>query len=469
MNAKFIVFIIATVFTFAPLAAQADSDVYMGFPVTVPGYSGDKTDSTSYTGQIARYVLHDSLKKLAGKGNGESNDDLKAQMLSYYSSTDADRAIIAPKSKEGFPVKQTNVDEISKGKQLRDKVYKGGVPSWPGYMSAPEVLDFMIDKAAATEKGFDPVTGYDYPQLISKFMIGALFYNQAVDKYLDESLSLDKYPNNQPYKEGKHYTGKEHVWDEGFGYFGAPAHALSLDPNQTYGIAKGKADVMAVADHNQDGVIDLKSEMTFANAYYAADADKSGKSNYLHGITQAFIDGRKLIASANGNALTSEQHAELIAIADSIKMQWQQVLAEAAFKYAGSVYKDLQKLNTIIEADGDVSKAFRAYGKHWGELKGFSMALQTSGVDLGETAVEMNRLIGFSPVHLGGSQVVNIGSDGSYQIGETISMGDYMVNMGKLQNLLGERFALTSRKNDVTGELHDLIHSLGESQSAETD
>ena len=43
--------------------------------------------------------------------------------------------------------------------------------------------------------------------------------------------------------------------------------------------------------------------------------------------------------------------------------------------------------------------------KHWGELKGFALALETGGVNLGETGVKMNRLLGYSPVLLGNTQV----------------------------------------------------------------
>ena len=68
--------------------AIADDMVYSGFPVTLNGYTGSKTTSTSYTGQIARHALHDSLKKLAGSGNGKPNADLKAKMLSYYKNKD---------------------------------------------------------------------------------------------------------------------------------------------------------------------------------------------------------------------------------------------------------------------------------------------------------------------------------------------------------------------------------------------
>ena len=44
-------------------------DVYGPNPVTLKGYSGSKTDSTAYTGQIARQLLHNSLKKIVSTGN----------------------------------------------------------------------------------------------------------------------------------------------------------------------------------------------------------------------------------------------------------------------------------------------------------------------------------------------------------------------------------------------------------------
>ena len=415
----------------------AKPDMYGNFPVTEKSYSGKKKDSTSYTGQVARHVLHNSLKKLAGKGNGNPNPELKATMMSYYSSKDAGRKIIDPTSKGEFKVKQTMVDEISKGKNLKGKTYKGLVNGFPGQMSGPEVFEFLIDKASSSNKGFDPVTGYNYPQLISKFMMGAVFYSQAVDNYLDEKMGADNKPNNKPYKKGAHYTGKEHSWDEAFGYFGAPAHAMALNAKQAYGIAKRKD--IKVADANGDGVVDLKTEMTFAHAYYAADSDKAG-TKYMHTIVDAFIKGRQLIRDADGAALTDEQRAKLMSYVKVIKTNWERVIAEAAFKYAGSCYKDLEKLRTIVESNGNASKAFAAYGKHWGELKGFLMALETSGRSLGEAGVRMNRLVGYGPVLLGGGQVTGIDSDGNFLIGGNRSMGEYQVHMVKLQKLLGDTF-----------------------------
>jgi len=460
--------------TFAALIASslvfgcvfAKPDMYGNFPVTEKSYSGKKKDSTSYTGQVARHVLHNSLKKLAGKGNGNPNPELKATMMSYYSSKDAGRKIIDPTSKGEFKVKQTMVDEISKGKNLKGKTYKGLVNGFPGQMSGPEVFEFLIDKASSSNKGFDPVTGYNYPQLISKYMMGAVFYSQAVDNYLDEKMGADNKPNNKPYKKGAHYTGKEHSWDEAFGYFGAPAHAMALNAKQAYGIAKRKD--IKVADANGDGVVDLKTEMTFAHAYYAADSDKAG-TKYMHTIVDAFIKGRQLIRDADGAALTDQQRAKLMSYVKVIKTNWERVIAEAAFKYAGSCYKDLEKLRTIVESNGDASKAFAAYGKHWGELKGFLMALETSGRSLGEAGVRMNRLVGYGPVLLGGGQVTGIDSDGNFLIGGNRSMGEYQVHMVKLQKLLGDTFKLKARKNDVTGEMDDLLKSLGSSRAAEND
>ncbi len=446
--------------------ASAAENVYGPFPITVKGYSGDKTDSTSYTGQVARQVLHTSLKKLAAKGDGSNADAVRADMMAYYSGKDAGRAIVDPKTKDSFIVEQTDVDQLSKGKDLRGKTYKGIISGWPGNMTGQEVIDFMIEKAAASKSGFDPLTGFNYPQLISKFAMGAVFYNQAVDNYLDEGLTADNKPNNAAYKEGAHYTGKEHVWDEAFGYFGAPVHAMSLDAKQAYNIAKKKD--LSVADYNKDGKIDLVKEMTFGHAYYAADADKSG-TDYLHTITKAFIDGRKLISSANGELLSDAQRNELMAHASTIKVNWEKVIAEATFKYAGSVYKDIQKLNVIVESGGDANEAFNDYAKHWGEMKGFAMALEAGGKNLGETDAKLNRLIGFGPALLGGGQVTSIDSDGNYVVGGDMDMGNYSVHMIKLQKLLADAYDLKALKNDATAELAGLVESLGESASAEND
>ena len=455
-------------------AALADDMVYAGFPVTVKGYSGGKTTSVSYTGQIARHVLHDSLKKLAGSGSGEPNPELKAKMMAYFGGKDAGREIIEPATKGPFTISQSTIDEISKEKNLSGKTFKAAVTGMPNGMIGPELVEFWIDKASSANKGFDKDNGYDYPQLISKYVMGAVFYNQAADGYLDEYLGADKKPNDKPYKDGAAYTGKEHSWDEAFGYFGAPAHTLKLTPKQVYGIAKRKSEAFSDADYNKDGKVDLKTEMTFGPAYYAAgfDAsvyDKSNGTSYLHTITKAFLDGRKLLTDAKGEKLTDAQRGHLKRHASVITRNWEKVLAEATFKYAGSVYKDMVKLQTIMESNGDPSKQFRKYAKHWGELKGFALALQSGKNNLGETATKLNRLIGAGPVLLNASQVVDIDSQGNYVRDQGPDWGEYMLHMAKVQRLMIDQFGVQARNNDMTQEMQELARSLGDKSSAEND
>ena len=396
------------------------------------------------------------------------NPELETKLLAYYSGTDAGRDIVSPISKDGFSIKQTGINELSKGKDLASKTYKGTIAGWPGNMTGDEVIEFMIKKAVETEGGYDPLTGYDYGQLISKFMMGAIFYNQAVDNYLDEKLAADNKPNDEPYSDGAAYTGKEHVWDEAFGYFGVPAHALTLTPSEAYAIAKSDPEVFAKADANGDGIIDLYTEMTYAHGYYAANADKGGKSAYMHTITKAFIDGRQLIADADGKALSDDDRSKLREHAEVIATNWEKVIAEAAFKYAGSVYKDLEALEKAIADNTDASKIFRDYAKHWGELKGFTMALQTGKRNLGETGTRLNRLIGFSPVLLGNTQVDSIDAQGNYIQAPSENLQEYRLHMLKVQKLLAEAFGLTARSNDLLAELGNLLEDLG-GAGAETD
>ena len=233
--------------------ASAGDAVYGKFPVTLKSWMGNETNSVAYTGQIARQVLHDSLKKLAGKGNGKPNAALQAEMMLYFEGKGKNRKILAPTSKGPFVIKQKTVGEIS-NPNLAGKTYKGTVSGMPNNMTGPELIKFWIGKAASANKGVDIANGYNYPQLISKFILGAVFYHQAVDNYLDEKMTAGNKPNNKPYKKGKHYTGKEHSWDEAFGYFGFPAHGLMLTPSQLYDIAKRKPTaVSTTTDSKVDG------------------------------------------------------------------------------------------------------------------------------------------------------------------------------------------------------------------------
>lgn len=446
-------------------SALADDGVYGPYPVTVKGYEGSATNSVSYSGQIARQVMENSLRKLAKTGNGSNAAEVEAEMLRYFDGSDDDLAIISPASKDGFAVKQTSVQQIS-SPNLAGKIYDGAMPGWPGHMTGKAVAYDIIKRAAASTGGFDPETGMDYEQILSKYLNGAVMYHQAVDNYLDEKMTADTKPNDKPYKAGAAYTGKEHSWDEAFGYWGAPAHTAMLSPDDIYNISKRKG--FEAADINSDGVVDLKTEFVFQPAYYSASFDRSGKTTYAADIMGAFLDGRAVITAAAGEALSAEELAAVQGHAATIAKAWEKVLAEAVFKYAGSVYKDINKMGEATD-DAAKAKAYRAYAKHWGELKGFAMGLQTGKNNLGAAAVKLNNLIGYGPVTLDNRYVTGVDADGNFEMERRRTWSDYQLHMLKIQQLMVDTFGVEARSNDQLAQLEGLAQKLGNSNGAETD
>ncbi len=63
--------------------------------------------------------------------------------------------------------------------------------------------------------------GQEYTQLISKGLMGAVFYHQITGYYLTDEKIGDGVDNSAAVNEaeGKYYTAMEHHWDEAFGYF----------------------------------------------------------------------------------------------------------------------------------------------------------------------------------------------------------------------------------------------------------
>ena len=129
----------------------------------------------------------------------------------------------------------------------------------------------------------------------------------------------------------------------------------------------------------------------------------------------------------------------------------------------------MMSLETVLDANGDISKVNDKYIKHWGELKGFSLALQTGKKNLGDTATRLNRLIGSGPLLPNLGQVVDIDSTGEYVRDQGSSWGEYMMHMLKVQILLKERFGITALVNDMTEEMSMLTKSMGNGARADND
>ena len=185
-------------------------------------------------------------------------------------------------------------------------------------------------------------------------------------------------------------------------------------------------------------------------------------------ITRAFLDGRKLITAANGEKIPfGSPQARLKEHVNTISTNWEKVIAESVFKYAGSTYKSLVALEDV--SNEDLSKEFSNYMKYWGELKGFSMALQVGKNDIGETGTKLNRMIGFGPMLMDETQIVGIDANGDYIMDKVYSMHDAKLHMVKVQKLMIDEFGVVARSNDMLANMANLASKIGTSESAEND
>ncbi|MEO0809681.1 MAG: hypothetical protein AAFW82_03395, partial [Pseudomonadota bacterium] len=83
--------------------------------------------------------------------------------------------------------------------------------------------------------------------------------------------------------------------------------------------------------------------------------------------------------------------------------------------------------------------------------------------------LSQNRLIGIGPQMLDETKVVFIDRNGDYLRDQSMTWGDYMVRMARVQNLMAENFGVKARNNAISGDIAELAAQLGASNSAETD
>jgi len=102
-------------------------------------------------------------------------------------------------------------------------------------------------------------------------------------------------------------------------------------------------------------------------------------------------------------------------------------------------------------------------------LKGFALALQSGRKNLGETATKLNRLIGYSPILLGNTQVSGIDEKGNYTQKPSETLEGYKLHMLKVQKLMIEEFDVKAQENNSLASLGDLSKKLSTGKSVEND
>ena len=468
-----------------PQAFQKPS-TYTGFPITLAGGTSTSGTSVSYKGQMARHVLREQVKQIIKVTDATTEAEAIEAVNLYLKNTDgaADAiSIIAPVGNTYFDIKETLLNELSTGKSLYNSLYDTdasgsqadpipGVSNTdrnvtmgvPGNKTAKEVMDLWVANFArnhvSTSGGYiDMEFGYDYQQLFPKFIMGAVFYNQAVDKYLDEYITTPSIKDNgTAYKPGKHYTGKEHSWDEGFGYFGAAANYSVLTAEQNYKVKKQDGTVFANADWDGDGKVSLYTEYTSGPAYYTASFDKDTTpitpSSYGADMMSAWLTGRTLItntvdASGNARNLTDAERVNLVAQATIIKSNWEMVLAEAVYKYIGQTHEKIVDLQQNV---GDTTK-IKSYFKAWAEAKGFMLSLQYGGSvsKINKTKFdEIDSIIGYGPVLEDGSQVNGVSANTfSKSTTNAEGLNSYKNSLKAVQTKLDALYTLKVKQHSI--------------------
>lgn len=86
--------------------------------------------------------------------------------------------------------------------------------------------------------------GQEYNQLITKGLMGAVFYHQMTGYYLTDEKIGDALDNSIPKdpEAGKYYTSMEHHWDEAFGYFSSEVTFPTLGTDRFWGGYCNKVD-----------------------------------------------------------------------------------------------------------------------------------------------------------------------------------------------------------------------------------
>ena len=429
--------------------ANGDGDACDPMP-TVYAYSGSITDgesSVSYTGQTARHVLMlgmvDAMVALTERPGEEAAIDAE---LSFFMNGDG-----ADGTPHGFTVKggETVIPgptygDISTGKNLDGKIaggngQGGGETSrligdffgWEDGMDGDplpiELVNHFIDRLAAeASDGSTPsintidgpvaldtptidALGRDYRQLTQKFLSGAVSFSQGTNDYFQTD-----YANALAQEGTKSYTAGEHDFDEAFGYYGASRNIGDYTDDEAAGKGGREGFGNGYNDTNGDGSIDIRSEIVLGHAQNCAKRDRGsdGATDFSQDAFDAFLIGRQILDNAaKAGTLTAEAQSALNSQISIASKAWEKCIAATVVHYINDVTADMGEYQA---PDFASLGNFKTMAKHWGEMKGFALALQFSpyspfrdgsveGIDLDDLKRVLD-LMGDAPVLADGSQ-----------------------------------------------------------------
>ena len=307
--------------------------------------------NVKYSGQTARLLLLQNLSATIAEATTRTVTE--AELLAIYENT------------AGLHT------DISTGKKLSDKCESAANTQVRAWFAQIETL-------SGAAMGYTTADSIDLKQMIEKTLMGAVFFSQAANNYL-QLVSND---DNSTVTEGEGTT-MEHHWDEAFGYFGA-----ARDYNN-YTDAEIKSP--GQKDANGDATINSQSEKCFYYGQTAAKRDidtqgfsASSKTDFTKALFDAWLAGRAAISNKN---YENRDKAKA-----DILLNWEKIIAATVIHYLNDVKSDI--------ATGASASTLNT---HWAEMKGYFNSLQYySGNRMAFQFIHVNARLGNKP-----SDVVN--------------------------------------------------------------
>lgn len=411
-------------------------------------YAGTYSDgsSVSYTGQTARQLLIlGMVREVLGLAEDVGmEDEVRSRLRFYMTAEGADDVPHGFTAAGGEPViPGPNYGDISTGKNLTGKIAGGdgqgggetsrligneffGWAGLDGSLPVDLVWQFIdnvsmeatdgnvpqiatVDGTVSLDTVYVDAHGLDYRQLLQKFLGGAVAFSQGTNDYFQTDWA-----NTLTQEGDKNFTAAEHDFDEAFGYYGAARDMNEYTDDEA--AAKGGRDgwMHGYHDTNADGSIDVRSEVVLGHAQNCAKRDRGsgGMTDYSKEAMDAFLAGRQVLSeAAMAGALSDGQLAALHGHIRAAAKTWEKCIAATVVHYINDVVGDMGNFAPPNFAD---LANFKNLAKHWGEMKGFALALQFSpyspfrddsvtGVDLDDLK-EVLSLMGDAPVLADGSQ-----------------------------------------------------------------
>lgn len=368
--------------------------------------------SVSYTGQTARQLLMlGMVQTILGLSERPGEEDaVRAELQIFMTGEGVEEVPHGYTVKGGEPVTPgPNYGNISTNKNLIGKIAGGDGAGggeakrligdffgWEdGMDDSPlpiELANWYIDRIAQEATDGETPTiatsgdanvsvntvyvdayGRDYRQLVQKFLSGAVSLSQGTNDYFQTDWA-----NALTQEATKSYGAGEHDFDEAFGYYGAARNQNDYTDDEA--AAKGGRDGWGAGYHdtNMDGNIDIRSEVVLGHAQNCAKRDRGsgGVTDYSKEAMDVFLLGRHILSRATmDREISEEQLANLQTQIEIAAKTWEACVAATVVHYINDTVGDMG--NFVGQEFADVGN-FLDLAKHWGEMKGFALALQFS-------------------------------------------------------------------------------------------